>query len=147
MKDNLMFQETKKFYDQAYTEGHWSNYGNIDILAGRGGELAARTHSWLASTGLAKRPDATVLEIGCGMAQLSSIHPGWVGAEYSVAAVERVKDLQGHETPIFEADAQALPWGDQAFDGIFTWAALEHVPNPDLALREIDRVLRGGGML
>ena len=48
-------------------------------------------------------------------------------------------------TKIFETDAQNLAFADQSFDGVYTWAALEHVPDPDKALLEIDRILRSGG--
>ncbi len=44
------------------------------------------------------------LEIGCGMAYLSDIHPGWCGAEYSRTAVQRVKKGDGNHIRFFEED-------------------------------------------
>lgn len=107
--------------------------------------LRKDTQAWLESTGLADRPDASILEIGCGMAYLSDIHPGWHGAEYSKTAVERVKQAKGKDVKIVEADAQNLLFQDGLFDGVFTWATLEHVPDPNRAFVEIDRVLRSDG--
>jgi ubiquinone/menaquinone biosynthesis C-methylase UbiE len=43
------------------------------------------------------------------------------------------------------ADAQALPYPDQTFDGVFTVTTLGEVPDPDQALREIRRVLKQPG--
>lgn len=43
------------------------------------------------------------------------------------------------------ADAQALPFADQTFDVVIANHMLYHVPNRQLALAEIRRVLRSGG--
>jgi ubiquinone/menaquinone biosynthesis C-methylase UbiE len=45
------------------------------------------------------------------------------------------------------ADAQALPYADGYFDGAFTVTTLGEVPDPDLALRELARVLKPSGRL
>lgn len=137
---------TKKFYNTVYQEDHASKYGDLDTLSGRTESLANGTNAWLKATGLVSRHEAALLEVGCGMACLSTIHPSWHGVEYSKTAVERVKAIQGLETKIFEGDAQYLPFEDQSYDGVFTWAVLEHVPDPDKAFCEINRILRGGGV-
>lgn len=138
--------DCKIFYDAAYEKGHWSGYdGGEDVMAYRIKQLTRDTKEWLASAGLASNKDALILEIGCGMAYLASIHPGWHGAEYSASAVDHVKQEWGEKIRIFEEDAQQLSFSDSSFDGVYTWAALEHVPNPHRAFCEIDRVLRAGG--
>ena len=136
---------TKEFYNTVYQVDHHSKYGDLELLSRGTERLLNDTHEWLAATGLAGRSEALILEIGCGMACLANVHPGWHGAEYSKTAVDRVKAIQGDTVKIFEADAQQLPFENATYDGVFTWAALEHVPDPDKALIEIDRVLRGGG--
>ena len=137
---------TKDFYNTVYQADHPSNYGGTpEGMHDRVVILQNETNEWLDLTGLANRPDARILEVGCGMAYLRDIHPGWHGAEYSRTAVERVKEQQGSHVRIFEADAQKLPFENGQFDGIFTWAALEHVRDPNKAFQEIDRVLRGEG--
>lgn len=73
------------------------------------------------------------------------MHPGWHGAEYSRIAVDRVKERDGLDCKIYEEDAQHLSFSDSQFDGVFTWAALEHVPDPNKAFLEIDRILKRGG--
>ena len=137
---------TKDFYDDVYAVDHPSAYGGgEDGMPKRTELLSRKTKDWLKDTGLIGRPEAKILEIGCGMAFLANIHPGWCGVEYSRTAVERVKLRDGRATRIFEEDAQRLSFPDQTFDGVFTWAALEHVPDPNKAFSEIDRVLVGGG--
>jgi SAM-dependent methyltransferase len=46
-----------------------------------------------------------------------------------------------------QADARAMPFRDGEFDAAWTIWVLEHVPNPEQALREIRRVLKPGGLL
>jgi SAM-dependent methyltransferase len=45
------------------------------------------------------------------------------------------------------ADMEALPFGDESFDGALFVAALHHVPDALPALREARRVLKPGGRL
>jgi ubiquinone/menaquinone biosynthesis C-methylase UbiE len=44
-------------------------------------------------------------------------------------------------------DAQALPYDDASFDGVFLVTVLGEIPDQQQALREIARVLRPGGRL
>ena len=137
---------SKDFYNDVYRTDHPSQYGGgADGMPERSKILAKNTSDWLSQTGLATQYDAEILEIGCGMAFLADLHPGWHGAEYSATAVARVKDRDGQHANIHEEDAQCLSFSSNSFDGVFSWAVLEHVPNPDNAFQEIDRVLRAGG--
>ena len=45
------------------------------------------------------------------------------------------------------ADAMSLPYADDSFDAVIIANALHIVPDPGKVLREIDRVLRPGGLL
>ena len=66
------------------------------------------TEDWLVQIGLRDKPDAKVLEIGCGMGFLRQIHLDWNGAEYSKTAVERVKCRDGKGVKILEENAERL---------------------------------------
>lgn len=44
-------------------------------------------------------------------------------------------------------DAQKLPFVDETFDAVFCSQVLEHVPQPEAALKEFQRVLKPGGYL
>lgn len=46
-----------------------------------------------------------------------------------------------------QGDAEALPYGDGAFDAVVSNFGIHHVPRPIMALREAFRVLRPGGRL
>lgn len=137
---------TKDFYNEVYQVGHESEYdGGPDGIPERINILWQQTDSWLIDTSLKIKSDAKILEIGSGMSFLSKIHPGWHGAEYSSSAVERVKNRDGAHTLIFEEDVECLSFANEYFDGVFSWATLEHVPDPNKGFCEIDRVLQKGG--
>lgn len=98
------------------------------------------TSAWLGRAGTPV--GATVLELGCGFGPLSGIHPGYVGLEFALPPLRQM----GPTIPRINADMQRLPIRSSSVDFLFSWAALEHVPNPELALDEIERVVRVGGV-
>lgn len=77
-----------------------------------------------------------VLDLGCGPRdQAESIE--YLGHKYvGVDVASDEADLR--------ADAHALPFRSESFDFIFSYAVLEHLHNPFVALREIKRVLKPG---
>jgi len=90
-----------------------------------------------------------VLEVGCGWGELAEWIERDTGAE--VVAVDlspRMVELareRGVDARV--ADVQELPFADGEFDVVVAAWMLYHVPNIDLALMEIARVLRPGGRL
>lgn len=76
--------------------------------------------------------DAVVLDLGSGGRSL----PGVISMEW----VE-------HPDNTLRGDCLALPFRDGSVDLILSQAVIEHVKDPDLAFREMRRVLRPGGYL
>ncbi|NJP08042.1 MAG: methyltransferase domain-containing protein [Chloroflexaceae bacterium] len=101
------------------------------------------TRSWLAEIHQQSNGVLRVLELGCGVGALSQLHRGYVGLDFSLPALQRVP---GH-VRVLQGDMQCLPFTSNSVDFAFSWAALEHVPQPERVLAEIDRVLHRGGML
>src|SRR5213593_696978 len=56
-------------------------------------------------------------------------------------------DVQDRFRPEVIADAQLLPFEDSSVDAVLAMSILEHVPKPWLAVDEIYRVLRPGGLV
>ncbi|MBI2708362.1 MAG: glycosyltransferase [Actinobacteria bacterium] len=89
---------------------------------------------------------ATVLDVGCGH--------GWdtralrdAGASVVGVDLNPVK-LRATGVPLpgsVVGDAGRLPFPDQAFDGVWCSNLLEHVPEPEPLIAEVERVLRPGG--
>jgi len=101
------------------------------------------------------RPDARVLDICCGTADLTLAlarnaaghvagsdfcHPMLVEAKNKIAK-------RGARTPVFEADAMRLPLRDGSFDLITVAFGFRNLANYADGLAEMRRVLRPGGRL
>lgn len=96
-------------------------------------------------------PRAAVLDVGAGSGFVSAalVAAGHevVAVDASPAMVEELRRRFGGRVAAREADAQALPFPDASFDGVFANMCLHHVEDPALAVREMARVLRPGGRL
>jgi ubiquinone/menaquinone biosynthesis C-methylase UbiE len=99
-------------------------------------------------------PYGTALEIGCGTgffllnlkqagvldeAHVSDLSPGMVQA-----AIRNGTEL-GFDVDGRVADAESIPYDDATFDLVVGHAVLHHIPDVELALREVLRVLKPGG--
>ena len=93
-------------------------------------------------------PGRRVLDVGCRAGALTEAYlPGndVVGIDVDREALAEAAKL-GVRT--VWADAQRrLPFGDESFDVVVAGEVLEHLPNPQLLVRESLRVLRPGGTL
>lgn len=93
---------------------------------------------------------ASVLELGGGSAPCSR----WLadeGAGFITSfdiSREMLRHAGGGDVALVQADAQALPYRDDAFDVVFSvFGALPFVPDIDAVLTDVARVLRPGGRL
>ena len=98
------------------------------------------------------RPSDRVLDLACGTGDLlfAAVPPAQFGVGLDVT--HRMLQLaQQHRrdrrTPLVTADMLALPFGGARFTVVTTGYGLRNVPDLDLALREIHRVLAPGGRL
>ncbi len=109
---------------------------------------------FVAVAGEAGWPYGTALEIGCGtgffllnLRQAGVLERGLV-SDISPGMVEVAKRNAAGLGLTVEgavADAESLPYDDASVDLVVGHAVLHHVPDVELALREVLRVLRPGG--
>src|SRR5437763_144944 len=100
------------------------------------------------------RPGDTVLDVGCGagdevvaLARMVGESGHAVGVDMSetmVAEGRRRAADAGVRADFKVGDAQALPFEDRSFDAVRIERTLQHLPDPDRALRELRRVCRPG---
>jgi SAM-dependent methyltransferase len=82
--------------------------------------------------------DDLVLDLGCGPKDqaepVKSLGYQYVGIDYSNHCAD------------FLADAHAIPFKNDTFACVLSYAVLEHLHNPIIAISEINRVLKSGGI-
>jgi len=121
--------------------------------------FAVRAAAWNTATGpdakavafdaVAEVAPRRVLEVGPGRGELAERILRELGADViAVDQSERMVELtrsRGVEAVV--GDVQALPFEDASFDCVVAAWMLYHVPDLDLGLSELARVLRRGGRL
>lgn len=85
-----------------------------------------------------------VLEVGCGegrqLAAIGSRFPEAHLVGLDLPDVELTQAWDGIESAMVQGSALTLPFTDRSFDLVLAIEVLEHLPDPDQALREIARV-------
>ena len=94
---------------------------------------------------IAKHANGKLLDLGCGKVPLyetyrdrasGSVCADWPSTIHKNLYIDTFCDL-----------SKPLPFGDNAFDTILSSDVIEHLPDHDLAFREMGRVLAPSGML
>lgn len=82
--------------------------------------------------------NAIVLDVGCGAKEqaipVRYLGYKYVGFDYSNTLAD------------FLADAHSIPFKSDTFNCVLSYAVLEHLHNPFIAIQEIQRVLKPGGI-
>ncbi|MBW2494349.1 MAG: class I SAM-dependent methyltransferase [Deltaproteobacteria bacterium] len=91
------------------------------------------------------------IDCGCGAGEyvraLTALGADTWGIEYSAEKVDEAKRLGGlPDGRVAVGDIEALDFPDAHFDLALVNEVLEHVPNEELGIREVHRVLKPGGV-
>lgn len=100
---------------------------------------------------------AEVLDCGIGSGSLSMAlqrllaeRVNWHGIDTSsemLNTAEEVTQRAGMAISLKQANVLSIPYADASFDMVMAAHVLEHLPQPDRALKEMVRVLKPGGRL
>jgi ubiquinone/menaquinone biosynthesis C-methylase UbiE len=99
-------------------------------------------------------PATRVLDVGCGEGfQLVRLAKRFPDRDFIGVDLEH-PDLRAHweqhsrpRVQFIPGDAHALPFGEGEFEMVTAVEVLEHLPDPEAALKEIRRVCRGGWLV
>jgi SAM-dependent methyltransferase len=85
---------------------------------------------------------APVVDVGCGVGN-DTRNIGAIGLDPSITMLAEARQRGG---TFVRGAVHSLPFASGALAGVVTDRVLQHVPDPDLALAELVRVLRAGGV-
>jgi ubiquinone/menaquinone biosynthesis C-methylase UbiE len=133
---------------EAYTHGY-------QATAKQMADRTAESHAQFFRPHL--KPGMKLLDCGCGPGTITAglaraVDPGQaVGVDIGDSEIGRAKANAAHEgvsnASFRTASAYDLPFSDNSFDAVFSHAMLEHVREPDRAVKEMYRVLKTGGVI
>jgi len=114
-------------------------------------DLASRRHAVAEATRAHQRPDPTVLEVGVSSGflledlQRALPQASILGADYTRGTLEKVA-TRLPEVPLLQFDLVECPLPDESVDTVILLNVLEHIERHDLAVCQLHRILRPGGV-
>lgn len=93
-----------------------------------------------------------LLDVGCGVGDYTTYIGRLIGAEelFGIDIAQARVDIaksKGIDAIVADLNSDSLPFPDHHFDAIFFGEVLEHLVDPDHALRELRRLLSPSGLL
>lgn len=90
---------------------------------------------------------STILVVGCGDGREAGVLARHFRARTIGVGLEEARFDRATSAPatLHDMDARSLDFDDDSFDLVYSFHALEHIPGPEKALREMARVLVPGG--
>lgn len=95
----------------------------------------------------------TVLDIGCGNGRLVTVFEDvdlhYTGVDFSKELIAIAQENKGAQGTFIHANALALPFEDNSFNTVFSFAVLHHIPSQENRAQfvaEAHRVLKPGGV-
>ena len=142
---------TSAYWDACYVQEAIG--GKIRVDEARRKQLFRWLHVRIGEA-LSKEKGFSFLDVGCGLGEVltlvdavySSTPRELWGVDLSHAAItacaKRMPDVQFEESTVLN-----LPFGKGKFDFVWCGETIEHTDSPDVAVRELARVTKPGGML
>ncbi|WP_330654527.1 class I SAM-dependent methyltransferase [Intestinibacter bartlettii] len=93
-----------------------------------------------------------ILDLGCGNGNIINLlkkerKADYYGLDISENMIEEAKKKCGEDVKFTVGDSENLPYQDGQFDIIICNASFHHYTKPEVAVKEIKRVLKSGGTL
>lgn len=137
-------QSCRLFYEEFFNEK--------DVSAGLLDARKRMRQEVLKETLLRYLPQGALLvDIGCGVGEsLYALREYYrmIGLDYAFSSgLLGARQLLGSEAALCQGSVNELPFASSSLDGSLCLEVLEHLPDDSLALKELARVLKPGGLL
>jgi ubiquinone/menaquinone biosynthesis methyltransferase len=151
LRDALSSPEAKRVYVRRLFATIADRYDFITVLLSYGQDRRWKRRI----VDLARiRVGMRVLDLACGTGDIALAAAKRGGSVTGLDITERMVELacrrnvsEGQQVRFLVGDMTALPFGDEQFDVVTTGYGIRNVPEIEPAIREINRVLRPGGVL
>lgn len=131
-------EAARTFYTKAYTQSFVDNRERFESEAEYLDGIKEQIGAFVKRYNL---DDGAVLDIGSGGGYLQDATQNYTGLDISPTAA------RFYHKKFVVGSATAMPFQDGSFDGAWSIAVFEHIPNPEQALYETRRVMRDNGVL
>ncbi len=145
-----LLRYTQLMREQTATRILDENKASYNSIAGEFSKTRARFWDELIFLGEHAVPNMQVLDLGCGNGRfydvLKSRQITYTGLDNSEALIEEAKKRHP-EINFIVGDATKLPFTDSAFNLVYSFAVIHHIPSKKLReqfIREVARVLHTG---
>ncbi len=92
-------------------------------------------------------PGASIVVVGCGSGREAAVLADRLQARVTgIDVISGFDPVAAQWAQLQVGDAQAMNFTDASFDVVFSYHALEHIPDQHRALAEMRRVLKPGGV-
>ncbi len=128
----------------------------LNVLLQNTGDMALKRRATRIVTEINARPGDKIIDIGCGdgyylhlLSNLDVPRLQLSGTDYDILGLEKTKtNLKGKKIKIFPGDLmKRLPFKNNSFDKAVMSEVAEHLPDDVKGLREVNRILKSGGVL
>ncbi|MFZ4125681.1 MAG: methyltransferase domain-containing protein [Rickettsiales bacterium] len=92
-------------------------------------------------------PHSRILDVGCGTGSFA-VHARDYNKQWEIKGIDIAPAMVAHAKQHCEAtiaNAEAIPFADESFDGVFSGVCLQWVENKDRALHEMARITKKNG--
>ncbi len=113
-----------------------------------GKATSATVYSWIKKRNITKELAGNprrVLDVGCGWGRELVRFNNAVGVDVCLPFLKTAKNYTSNELVL--SDASSLPFKDNSFDLAIMSEVIEHLNNPDEAIKQIKRALKEGGKI
>jgi len=143
----LAFEQDQSGWSEDLFALHQANVGGDHFI-----DVASRRHALQELDRWLPGPGGVIVEIGCSggyfLRQLIAARPAAeaIGADYIRDALEQLGQRLTN-VPLLQFDLTRCPLPDASVDAVVLLNVLEHIERDDLALAQLHRILRPGGVL